>query len=43
MVYSLRAFVLSALSVGALPVLGFDISRSDNVRPSAILTHAFGD
>ncbi|KAM5539242.1 hypothetical protein V8D89_007115 [Ganoderma adspersum] len=31
MVYSLRAFVLSVLSAGALSVLGFDISRSDNL------------
>ncbi|KAM5537238.1 hypothetical protein V8D89_009171 [Ganoderma adspersum] len=31
MVYSLRAFVLSALSLGVLPALGFDNSRSDNL------------
>ena len=32
MVFSLRAFVLSALSLGALRAFGFDITRKDNVR-----------
>ena len=41
MVYSLRAFVLSALTVSVLPALGFDNSRSDNVRPRSIFTSVF--
>ena len=41
MVYSLRAFVLSALTLSVLPALGFDNSRSDNVRPRSIFTRVF--
>ncbi len=43
MVYSLGAFVLSALSLGALRAFGFDISRSDNVCPSFIFAHVSSD